>query len=342
LDGKNDGVQDEQYHGKTDADIIWRLDMMKELNVFPHLLAASSPLVAGDLVYVVTGNGIDGAGAVPSPQAPSFVAVNKLTGKVVWSDASPGKDIMDGQWGSPAYAVVNGTEQVIFPGGDGWLRGFEAKTGKPLWKFDCNPKSAVFKPGGRGNKSYLVATPVVYDNKVYIGLGRQPDDCSGVGHFWCIDITKTGDLSPVNDNFDAKAAVNKNSGLVWHRGGAVTPRPKIGRDVHFGCTMSTAAICEGLLYIAEKDGYLSCFDAATGKEYWQHDLKSDTWCSPYYADSKIYMCTNDGDVHIFAPGKELKPLGKMELETALHCTPVAVGRVLYIQTDSRLFALAKP
>ena len=34
LDGKNDGsFQDETYKGKTDADILWKLDMMKELGV---------------------------------------------------------------------------------------------------------------------------------------------------------------------------------------------------------------------------------------------------------------------------------------------------------------------
>ncbi len=42
---------------------------------------------------------------------------------------------MDGQWTSPAYATVNGKGQVIFPGGDGWLYGFEAKKGELLWKF---------------------------------------------------------------------------------------------------------------------------------------------------------------------------------------------------------------
>jgi len=35
LDGKNDGpFQDETRKGPTDADIIWKLDMMKELGVY--------------------------------------------------------------------------------------------------------------------------------------------------------------------------------------------------------------------------------------------------------------------------------------------------------------------
>jgi outer membrane protein assembly factor BamB len=341
-DGKNDGVQDEPSQGKQDADIVWRLDMMKELGVYPHYLANCSPLVAGDLVFVVTGNGVGDQDTVPSPKAPSFLAVNKTTGKVVWSDNSPGDKIMEGQWTNPAYAVVNGQPQVIFPGGDGWLRGFEAATGKLIWKFDCNPKSATFKPGGRGTKNHIVGTPVVHDNKVYLGVGQNPESGPGVGHLWCIDITKKGDLSPVNDNFDPKADMNKNSGLVWHVGGSIVPKPKTGRDVQFGRTISTCAVHDGLVYAAELDGYVSCFDAATGKQYWQQDLKSDTWGSPYVADGKVYLGTNDGDIHIFAHDKEKKPLGKVEMDQSIHGTPVAVGKVLYVQTDAKLFALAKP
>src|SRR5262249_430740 len=132
LDGKNDGVQDEKYHGKTDADIIWRLDMITEMDVFPHNLATSSPLVVGDLIFILTSNGVyEGHINIPQPKAPSFIAVNKHTGKVVWQDKSPtiklveqggeniehlkdsGKVLMHGQWSSPVYAVANGKPQVI-------------------------------------------------------------------------------------------------------------------------------------------------------------------------------------------------------------------------------------
>ena len=133
------------------AKFLWTLDMIKELKVYPGGLAGSlsicSPLVVDDLVFIVTGNGVNTEGEVPAPNAPSFIAVDKKTGKVVWKDNSPGKKIMDGQWSNPAAAKVNGQWQVIFPGGDGWLYSFEAKTGKLIWKFDCNPKKSDFQAG---------------------------------------------------------------------------------------------------------------------------------------------------------------------------------------------------
>ena len=59
-DGKNDGpFQDEVYKGPTDADIIWKLDMRKELGVSQLFMANSSPVVWEDLVFVGTSNGRD-------------------------------------------------------------------------------------------------------------------------------------------------------------------------------------------------------------------------------------------------------------------------------------------
>src|SRR5262249_54296398 len=162
---------------------IWRLDMMKDLEVFPCQMAACAPLIIGDLVFVVTGNGIENGTPprLPSPKAPSFLAINKHTGKVVWKDSSPGENIMEGQWSNPVFAKANGKAQVIFPGGDGWLYAFKPNNGELIWKFDCNPKASVWKPGGRGaTKNYLVATPVVHDNKLYVGVGQNPENGPGV------------------------------------------------------------------------------------------------------------------------------------------------------------------
>jgi outer membrane protein assembly factor BamB len=204
----------------------------------------------------------------------------------------------------------------------------------------------MFKPGGRGTKSYLVATPVVHDNKLYVATGEQPDSCIGVGHLWCIDITKKPanqdlDLSPVNNNFDPKADVNKDSGLVWHYGGSVMPRPTDGsREYVFGRTMSTVVVHDGLVYAAEFIGFLHCLDAHTGKKYWEFDLGDSTWSSPFYVDGKIYMGTDSGNLLLFAAGKELKQPEKLDMEQGLKVPPIAVNGVLYVNNGSRLYAIA--
>jgi outer membrane protein assembly factor BamB len=328
------------------AKIIWKLDMVKDLGVYPCYLANCSPLVAENLVFVVTGNGVDpGTHKLPAPKAPSFVAVHKDSGKVAWTSNLPGENIMEGQWSNPAAAEVDGKTQVIFPGGDGWLYAFEARSGELLWKFDCNPKKSTYKPGGPGDRAYLIATPVIWENKLYVGVGRDPEDGAGVGHLWCIDITKQPknkdrDLSPVGDNFDPKAEVNKDSGLVWHVGGEVMPKPEDGsKEFIFSRTLSTVAVHDGLVYAAEMMGYLQCLDASTGKKYWDFDLKDSTWSSPFYADGKVYMGTDGGDLYIFEAGKELKKPSKINMEQPMKVPPVAANGVLYVNNGLYLYAI---
>jgi outer membrane protein assembly factor BamB len=337
-------AEGDQATGK--AKILWAYDMIGQLKVFPCQVSASSTLVVGDLVYVVTGNGVNiQTGKLPEPDAPSFIALDKKTGKLAWKSSLPGKNVMRGQWSNPAAAEVNGKTHIVFPGGDGWLYGLEAKTGELLWKFDLNPKKAApYKPGGGGERCFPVATPVVYDNKVYIGVGQEPDDGPGVGHLWCIDVSKEPknkdrDLSPVGDNFDPKAPANKDSGLVWHYGGPLVPKPADAeRDWVFGRTLSTVAVHDGLVYAPELAGFLHVLDARTGKKVWEYDLKDSTWCSPLVADGKLYVGT-DGDLLIFPAGKELKEPVKINMEAAIKVPPVMAGGVIYVNTGANLYAI---
>jgi outer membrane protein assembly factor BamB len=368
LDGNNDGAQDEKYKGKTDADFIWRLDMIGQLNVFPHNLATCSPLIVGDTLFVITSNGVDeGHINIPQPAAPSFLALDKKTGKVKWSSNLPsvalvearargetnvdikqlvdqGKVLMHGQWSNPVYAEPNGKPMIIFPGGDGWIRAFNPANGELLWKFDCNPKKSVYKLGSEGTRSDFVSTPVVWENKLYIGVGQDPEHDKGVGHFWCIDITKEPankdrDLSPANDNLDPNAPENKNSGLVWHFGGPADANAE--RNYVFGRTLSTASVHDGLCYIAEYDGFIHCLDARTGKKYWDHDMQADTWSSPYWVDGKVYIGNEAGRMLVFAHGKEKKLLQETQMKGKIRATPVVANGVLYIITENpcRLHAI---
>lgn len=368
-DGKNDGIADEKYKSPKDADIIWRLDMIKDLNVFPHNLATCSPLIVGDTLFVITSNGVDeGHINVPQPEAPSFLAIDKNTGKVKWSSNLPsknlveakkngekveiktlinqGKLLMHGQWSNPVYAEPNGKPMIIFPGGDGWIYGFKPDNGDLLWKFDCNPKKSTYELGGKGTRNDFVSTPVVYDNKLYIGVGQDPEHDKGVGHLWCIDITKTPanadkDLSPANDNFDPKAPENKNSGLIWHYGGAADQ--DYDRNYYFGRTMSTVALHDGLLYTAEYDGFVHCLDAKTGKKIWQHDMEADTWSSTYIVDGKVYIGNENGTMFVFAAQKEKKLIKTIEMKGKIRATPVVTNGSLYMITENpcKLYAISK-
>src|SRR2546430_1738742 len=134
-DGENNGpYKEEKFTGPTDADIIWKFDMIEEVGSHPHNMANSSPVSFGDLIYVSTSNGQDESHVnIPSPKAPSIIALNKQTGKLVWEDNSVFDRILHGQWSSAAVGRIGGVGQVMLDPGDGWRRGYAAGSAKQLW-----------------------------------------------------------------------------------------------------------------------------------------------------------------------------------------------------------------
>jgi outer membrane protein assembly factor BamB len=310
-DGENDGpLKDEKLTSPTDPDAIWSFDMIEEVGSYPHNLANSSPVIWDDLIFVSTSNGQDESHVnIPSPKAPAIIALNKTTGKLVWEDNSVGNRILHGQWSTPTVGRIGGVVQVISAQGDGWVRGYEAATGKKLWEFDTNPKDSVWPR----TRNEVISTPVIHRDRVYIANGQDPEHGEGVGHFYAIDATKRGDIT--------------ESGRIFHF-------DKIRRSI------ATAAIADGLIYIPDFSGFFHCLDAETGREYWVHDLTAAVWGSALVADGKIYLGTEDGDIIVMQAGKEKKVLGSFSMGTAVYGTAVPAHNTLFVMNRNQLYALA--
>ena len=311
-DNENDGAfKDEKLTGQFDADVIWTFDMMEQVGSYPHNLSNSSPVVSGDFLYVSTSNGQDESHVnIPSPRAPAIIALNKNTGELRWEDNSVEDRILHGQWSTPSVGTIGGVLQVVSAQGDGWVRGYEAESGKKLWEFDTNPKDAVWPR----TRNEVISTPVVYDNRVYIANGQDPEHGEGTGHFYAIDATKRGDIT--------------QSGAIFHF-------DKIRRSI------STAAIADGLLYIADFSGYLHCLDAKTGQLHWTHDVLAAVWSSPFVVDGKVYLGDEDGDVIVLAHSGEKKVLAEMNMGSAVYSTIVPANGTIYLNNRSQLFAIAQ-
>jgi outer membrane protein assembly factor BamB len=311
-DKENDGlVKDEKLTGETNADIIWRFDMMEELGVQQHNMANSSPVVFENLIFVSTSNGQDESHVnVPSPRAPAIIAVDKTTGKLAWEDNPVGEKILHGQWSSPAVGRVGDTVQVVIGQGDGWVRGYEAKTGKRLWEFDLNPKDAVWPK----TRNEVISTPVIHENVVYIANGQDPEHGEGVGHLYAIDGTQRGDIT--------------KTGQLWHY-------DKIRRSI------STGAIYNGVLFYSDFSGFLHALDAKTGKPFWTHDMFAAIWGSPMVIDGKIYLGDEDGDVTILNADKALKVVAENNMGSSVYSTAVPANGALFIANRNQLYALAE-
>jgi outer membrane protein assembly factor BamB len=369
-DHENDGsYQDEEAVGKHEADVVWKFDMMAKLGISQHNMCTCSLTCSGDVLFAVTSNGVDESHVnLPSSDAPAFVALDRNTAKVLWTDNSPGQNILHGSWSSPSYAVLGKQPQVLFPGGDCWLYSFDPRgdgngNSKLLWKFDCNPKTSRWVHGGRGNRNEFISLPVIYDSKVYVATGQDAEHGEGVGHLWCIDPTKKFDGSEVSPELGYGAngkrlpdkrlqAVdpaagestrpNPDSALVWHYTGVDLDGNgsiEFEEQMHRSC--GNVAIQNDLLFIADFSGLVHCLNARTGQPYWTHDLLAAAWAaSPLIVDGKVYIGDEDGDIAIFKLSKKKELLNEVTIGNSVYSTPVFANNVLYIASRTTLFAIA--
>jgi outer membrane protein assembly factor BamB len=283
--------------------------MREEVGSFPHNLSNCSPVIDGGLLFCGTANGQDESHVnIPSPKAPSIIAIEIESGKLRWEDNSVGDRILHGQWSTPSVGDIGGVRQVVHAQGDGWVRGYEAQSGKKLWEFDTNPKDSVWPK----TRNEVISTPVIYDNVVYISNGQDPEHGEGVGHSYAIDATKRGDIT--------------QTGMIWHF-------DKIRRSI------STAAIKDGLIYLADFSGFVHCLDLKTGKPYWTHDMFAAIWGSPMLIGDKIYLGDEDGDVAVIEHGKTFKLISEQNMGSSVYATPVPANGKLFVMNRNQLFAL---
>ena len=315
-DGENNGpYQDEMFRGPDAADIIWELDICGRLGVFPHEATNSEVLPVGDLLMVSTSNGQnEGHTRVPSPRAPSLIAVDKRSGEVVWRAIGAGGQVLHGQWSSPVAANVNGRVQVLFGGGDGWLRSYDAASGHELWRFDGNPKDAHWLPRpGVLSRSSIIASPVFADNRVFVAMGMSPGHDNGPSMIHAVSPNGQGDVT--------------ESRLLW-----------TSRDI--GRVVGTPIVKDGLLYVGDLGGTIHCLEAATGAHVWRHETNDAIWGSLLLAGDRLYVGNVGGTMTVLRVGRRKEVLAQIEMDAPIYAPPAVVGDALYLATGSRLYLIA--
>jgi HEAT repeat protein/outer membrane protein assembly factor BamB len=374
-DQENDGpFREEANENLDEADIVWRFDMMKELGVSPHNMSNCSILMADGILFVCTSNGVDDSQVtIPAPDAPSFIAMDCTTGKVLWTDNSPGRNILHAQWASASYGVFGGQPQVLFPGGDGWLYSFDpAGDGqghsKMLWKFDCNPKDSIYVRGGPATRNPIIAFACIYDDLVYLTVGDDPEHGEGEGRLWCIDPGRKMDGSDVSPelvvDIEGKAvpqrrlcAVDLSAGesvisnpvsaVVWQFSSFdANVDGEIDFEEVFHRSISTPVIKDDVLYIADFSGLFHCLNAKTGEIHWSYDQFAAAWGSALVVDDKVYVGDEDGDVAIFrhSPNTLIDPaqgtpVAEINMDTSIFSTPVVANNVLFLVCRNAMYAI---
>jgi outer membrane protein assembly factor BamB len=267
--------------GPTDADILWLFDLTARAGIWSHDAAHSSILIHGPHLYLNTGTGVDNTHKrIRTPNAPSLVVLDKSTGQWLGrEDEGHAARIFHCTWSSPSLATVGNRPLLFFAGGEGLVYAYEPLATDPapaspslpvatlrnVWQFDIDPSAPKedvhrYNSNRREGPSTIFGMPVYHDNRVYVAGGG--DLWWGKKGAWlqAIAADREGDITA--------------TGGLW----------SYPLEEH---VLSTPAVHEGLVYIADCGKTVHCVDARTGQAHWTHEAQGDFWASPLVADGRL-------------------------------------------------------
>lgn len=228
-------------------------------------------------------------------------AIELQTGNILWTHQTLSSG--GSNWGLySAPGVWNG--HVYAPACDGWI--YQIKIDQP------GPIAVVNHSYNTGSPMY--GSPVIFDNKVYIGNGYTFNSINN--RFYALDAT---DLSLVwefypgsGTSFLGSAAIAYDKLFVgsidgnlyvldpYGSGGSTT----IIWQYPLGQTWSSPAVSSGKVFIGSRDNYLYAFDVnQTGPPtyLWRYNTNGDVDSSPAIADGVLFIGSygNGGMIYAF-------------------------------------------
>jgi len=292
--------------------VIWSKHFTSDLGGSrPGWGFSESPLIDGDRV-IVTPGGSEGC----------VVALNKLTGEIVWRSS----DVPDkAHYCSAIVVESHGVRQVIqFTGGGGKksgrrnrqrddnaatpntekpesedsggltprVVGLDAETGKLLWSYN--------KPA---NSTANVATPIFHNNRVFASSAYN----TGGG---LVQLSRSDDKFVADEIYFEKKMANHHGGIV---------------------------LVDGFMY-GFGSGGLICQNFETGAIVWQ--ARSVSKGSLVYADGHLYCFGEKNEMALVeANSKEYVEKGRFEVDRGDYPTwahPVVAGGRLYLRDMQNL------
>jgi outer membrane protein assembly factor BamB len=121
--------------------------------------------------------------------------------------------------------------------------------------------------------------------------------------------------------------------------GDVTPTHVAWRMPTGASYVSSIVHYDGLLYMTNDVGVLTCADARSGERVWQLRLEGLFFASPVAADGKIYLTSQTGDTFIVRAGRAPQLVATNDLGERLVASPAISSGRLYVRSDGGLFAI---
>ena len=295
--------------------------------------ASPSPVIDEDRVYIHFGTF-------------GTACLDTKSGSVIWQRRDLHCDHEEGPGSSP---VLFGDLVIItMDGGDiQYLVALNKNTGETIWKthrstdwpeendyrlafgtpliVDVNEKKQLVSTGSKAVMAYDPFTgkeiwqvryagwsnssrPVAENGLVFINTGFDDPQ------LWAVKPDGRGDVS--------------ESHVVWKCRENV---PKIPSPV----------IVNGLIYMVNDNGYVSCMEAVSGETVWKARITGKYMASPLYASGRIYISNHKGKTTIIKPGRSFQILAANELEDGFMASPAVSGDLLFLRSKKHLYCIKK-
>lgn len=252
---------------------------------------ASSPILWNDLVILQC-----------DTQTDSFLlALDLATGQTVWK--TDRQELPS--WGTPTV-VSTATGPQLVTNASNFIRGYDPRTGKELWRLG-------------GSSKITAPTPFLADGLVVVASGRGPER-----PIFVVRPEARGNITlPEN-----RTSSNE---IAWSRTGR-------------GPYMPTPLAYKGLLYVVGNNGLFDAYDLKTGDEIYRQRLPhlgNGFSASPVAADGKIYVSGEDGEIAVVAAGREFRHIATNTMGELLMATPALSDGMMFVRGASTLFAIGR-
>jgi outer membrane protein assembly factor BamB len=235
-------------------------------------------------------------------------ALDARTGKQVWriDRDLPSKGMLSG-WSTPfVWQHAGRTELIVI--GKQHAVSYAPETGKELWRI-----------GGLTGQS--TPTPVAADGLLYLATGSQGESNRPV---FAVRPGASGDITLAKGE-------ESNQYVAWFhpRASAYTSSPLVYR---------------GRMYVVNDNGILTVFDSRTGKEIYKARAggSGNTFsASPWAADGKIYLLSEDGNTFVIEAGDKYVELAKNSVDEMSFASPALAPNTLFMRTQTKLYRIGK-
>jgi outer membrane protein assembly factor BamB len=294
-----------------------------------HNLATPTPVADGKRIYAWFGNG-------------QLIALD-MTGKPVWS-RHLGRElgVFRTTWGHGSSPALFG--QLLYLLCDhldrSYLVALDADTGKERWKVDRGTRrvshsTPVVVQGPSGAELVVNSSERVdaYDPRTgellwHLGSERQtpiPTPVSEAGMIFLSRGYRNSDYLAVRSGGRGDVS---GTHVAWRAPSGASYVPSI---LHY----------DGLIYLTNEVGVVTCADARTGETVWRHRLGGVFFASPVAGDGKVYFTSETGETYVIRAGRTAELLATNDLGERFLASPAISRGRLFLRADGRLFAVGR-